>query len=226
MFRCRQDARSEPTTHTFLEATAKRPEALRNPVRGSRFQAVSGPHQSGHDSGPRLHETTGGHSRATRAPIQGEPSSTSPRDQQAAPARYETRRLVRLVWRGRGALEPQPWQSGKMRNRPHGRRRDRAEDARRVEVRAAVPMDRPVGAHSATVCRSPIRPCSAMLRWTRTALLDQHGRRASSASVLSAFWHKYELSPRRRALQQLVRSADFGEWQALGHDRVDLAAAK
>jgi hypothetical protein len=60
-------------------------------------------------------------------------------------------------------------------------------------------------------------------RWTRTALLDQHGRRASSASVLSAFWHKYELSRRRRALEQLVRSAHFGEWQALGHDRVDLA---
>ena len=51
-------------------------------------------------------------------------------------------------------------------------------------------------------------------------------RGASSASVLSAFWHKYELSRRRRALEQLVRSADFGEWQALGHDRVDLAAAK
>jgi hypothetical protein len=33
------------------------------------------------------------------------------------------------------------------------------------------------------------------------ALLDQHGRRASSASVLSAFWHKYELSRRRRALE-------------------------
>ena len=26
----------------------------------------------------------------------------------------------------------------------------------------------------------------------RAALLDQHGRRASSASVLSAFWHKYD----------------------------------
>jgi hypothetical protein len=50
--------------------------------------------------------------------------------------------------------------------------------------------------------------------------------RASSASVLSAFWHEYELSCRRRALEQLVRSAHFGEWQALGHDRVDLATTK
>ena len=63
-------------------------------------------------------------------------------------------------------------------------------------------------------------------RRTRTALLDQHGRRTSSASVLSAFRHEYELSRRRRALEQLVRSAHFGEWQALGHDRVDLATAK
>lgn len=70
------------------------------------------------------------------------------------------------------------------------------------------------------------RPRCAEPRWTRTALLDQHGRRASSASVLSAFWHEYELSRRRRALEQLVRSARFGEWEALGHDRVDLAAAK
>ncbi len=62
--------------------------------------------------------------------------------------------------------------------------------------------------------------------WTRTALLDQHGRRASSASVLSDFWHEYELSRRRRALEQLVRSTHFGEWQALGHDRVDLATTK
>jgi hypothetical protein len=53
----------------------------------------------------------------------------------------------------------------------------------------------------------------------------RHANR-QSASVLSAFWHKYELSRRRRALEQLVRSAHFGEWQALGHDRVDLATTK
>src|SRR5215207_8021697 len=63
-------------------------------------------------------------------------------------------------------------------------------------------------------------------RGTRTALLDQPGRRAPSASVLGAFWHEYELSRRRRALQQLVRAARFGERQALGHDRVDLATTK
>src|SRR5712691_8270897 len=39
-------------------------------------------------------------------------------------------------------------------------------------------------------------------------------------------WHEHELSRRRRALQQLVRAARFGEWQALGHDGVDLATAK
>jgi hypothetical protein len=53
-----------------------------------------------------------------------------------------------------------------------------------------------------------------------------HGRRASSASVLSAFWHEYELSRRRGALEQLVRSAYFGERKALRYDRVDVAAAK
>ena len=66
---------------------------------------------------------------------------------------------------------------------------------------------------------------------TRDRLLDKElltstDGRASSASVLSAFWHEYELSRRRRALEQLVRSAHFGEWQALGHDRVDLATTK
>jgi len=38
--------------------------------------------------------------------------------------------------------------------------------------------------------------------------------------------HKHELSRRRRTLEQFVRTARFGERQALGHDRVDLATAK
>jgi hypothetical protein len=41
---------------------------------------------------------------------------------------------------------------------------DRGEHARRVEIRAAVPVDRAVVPTSAAVCRSPIRPCSAIGR--------------------------------------------------------------
>ena len=44
-------------------------------------------------------------------------------------------------------MELQPSQSGKMRTDPMVGVEDRAEDARRVEARAAVPIDRPVGAH-------------------------------------------------------------------------------
>src|SRR5439155_6440026 len=101
---------------------------------------------------------------------------------------------------------------------------------------AAIPIDRPVGAHErngmqvadqAVLSDGQVAPAvPAEPRWTRTALLDQHGRRAPSASVLGAFWHEYELSRRRRALEQLVRSAHFGEWQALGHDREDLVTTK
>src|SRR5437763_2471480 len=46
------------------------------------------------------------------------------------------------------------------------------------------------------------------------------------AVTASPSWNEHELSGRRRALQQLVRAAHFGERQALRHDRLDLAATK
>jgi hypothetical protein len=38
--------------------------------------------------------------------------------------------------------------------------------------------------------------------------------------------HEYELSLRRRALEQLVGAPRLGERQPLGHDRMDLALAE
>jgi hypothetical protein len=114
---------------------------------------------------------------------------------------------------------------------------DRAEDARRVEARAAVPIDLAVGAYERSGVRVADQAVLSDGQVARPRCAPSPGGheppsststdgRASSASVLSAFGHEYELSRRRRALEQLVRSAYFGEWQALGHDRADLAPAK
>src|SRR3954466_4146525 len=46
---------------------------------------------------------------------------------------------------------------------------------------------------------------------------------APSASLRRALRHEDELPPRRRALQQLVCVAGFGEGKALGDDGVDVA---
>ena len=98
---------------------------------------------------------------------------------------------------------------------------DRREDARRVEARAAVPVDRPVGADErdgVQVADQAVlgdgqvaRPrCATELHRTRPVATGQHGRRAPSASVLVGLRHEHELALRRRALEQLVRVARLG----------------
>jgi hypothetical protein len=182
------------------------------------------------DAPVRLVAQSRGPNALPKSPANGHLAATSC-------VRSHERKRFRSPWRRRGETSSSRRSRGKCGNRPP-RSASRiapktlGESKRGQQYRSIVPSV----PTSATVCRSPIRPCSAMgssapavraePRWTRTALLGQHGRRASSPSVLSAFWHEHELSRRRRALEQLVRAAHFGERQALGHDRVDLAAAK
>ena len=61
------------------------------------------------------------------------------------------------------------------------------------------------------------------LQRAQPALLDQHERRAPSASLLVGLWHEHKFSLIRRALEHLVRTTSVGERQTLGHDRMDLA---
>jgi hypothetical protein len=57
-------------------------------------------------------------------------------------------------------------------------------------------------------------------------LLDPHGHRAPSPSVLTGLGQEYQFSRRRGALEQLVDASRIRQRQALGHNRVELALTK
>jgi hypothetical protein len=92
---------------------------------------------------------------------------------------------------------------------------DRAEDAPRVEARAAVPIDRPVGTHE----RNGVQVAD------QAVLSDGQVARPRCAPIPGG--HEPPSSTSTDvARHQRASSAHFGEWQALGHDRVDLATTK
>ena len=120
-----------------------------------------------------------------------------------------------------------------MRNRPRGQRRGSPRSTRRVKPRAAVPVD-PVGAderNRVQVADQAVLGDRQVARPPSSGGTTCPARSARSSSAISErssspLRHEHELSLRRRALQHLVRAASFGQRQALGHDRVDLALAE
>ena len=60
------DVGSRPTTQTLQRGDPKRRKPVRNRSGGSPFQANQAELRPVHEKGVRLHETTGGHGRATR----------------------------------------------------------------------------------------------------------------------------------------------------------------
>src|ERR1700758_4910755 len=91
----------------------------------------------------------------------------------------------------------------------------------------------PSGPNSATVCRSPIRPCSATGKYrvcdaSPSPKDSSEARRpgvtsdAISQRPRRGLGHKHEFSRRCCAIEHFVGAARLGEWQALGDYRMDL----